>query len=442
MGEGELVEQRYRLLRPLGRGSVGVVHEAEDTKLQRHVALKLLTEAAGFAADSDERVRFHREAEALTRLRHPGVITLHESGEHKGTPYLVMQLLDGMNLAQLVGIAGPLTAAETSWIGLGMAEALDAVHAAGVLHRDLKPSNVGVTRAGDAVILDFGLAQLVGEAVVTAAGVRVGTPQYMAPEIMQGGSPSRSGDLYALGACLYFLATAQLPLGDRKDLGAVLHQALGAGIPHLRDRNPSYPAALTELVDSLCARDPADRPTSAAEVASRLGALADGGRQEVADHVEARVRDGAVRAVFEEPPAPAAAPAPPGVLQAAQDVPEYRWKEDDPAPALVPGTPIPVTLSRGFRLTVLSEVDEEKASSRLREAVNLVLRGRIEEASQMLSVLASACTASLGPTHSTTLTAEYWQGVCLARVGARHPAVEVFARVNQAVDQRKESNGA
>ncbi|MFB7179540.1 serine/threonine-protein kinase [Streptomyces sp. NPDC056257] len=441
MGEGELVEKRYRLLRPLGRGSVGVVHEAEDTKLRRHVALKLLTEAADFDADSDERVRFHREAEALTRLRHPGVITLHESGEHKGTPYLVMQLLDGLNLAQLVASAGPLEAPEVAWIGLGMAEALDAVHAVGVLHRDLKPSNVGVTRAGDAVILDFGLAQLVGEAVVTAAGVRVGTPQYMAPEIMQGGSPSRSGDLYALGACLYFLATAQLPLGDRKDLGAVLHQALHTGIPRLRDRSPSYPAALTELVDSLCARDPADRPTSAAEVATRLGALADGGRQQVADHVEARVRDEAVRAVFEEPPAPAAAPAPPEVLQAAQDVPEYLWKEDAAAPALV-GTPIPVTLSRGFRLTVLSEVDEKKASSRLREAVNLVLRGRIEEASQMLSVLASACTASLGPTHSTTLTVEYWQGVCLARVGARHPAVEMFARVNQAVDQRKDSNGA
>ncbi|MFF4422031.1 serine/threonine-protein kinase [Streptomyces sp. NPDC001549] len=440
MGEGELVEKRYRLLRPLGRGSVGVVHEAEDTKLRRRVALKLLTEAAAFDADSDERVRFHREAEALTRLRHPGVITLHESGEHKGTPYLVMQLLDGMNLAQLVEIAGPLTAAETSWIGLGMAEALEAVHAAGVLHRDLKPSNVGVTRAGDAVILDFGLAQLVGEAVVTAAGVRVGTPQYMAPEIMQGGRPSRSGDLYSLGACLYFLATAQLPLGDREDLGAVVHQALDAGIPRLRGRTPSYPTALTELVDSLCARDPADRPASATEVVTRLGVLADGGRQQVADHVAARVRDKAVRAVFEEPPA--AAPAPPGVLQAGQDVPEYLWKEDAPAPQLVPGTPIPVTLSRGFRLTVLSEVDEEKASSRLREAVNLVLRGRIEEASQMLSVLASACTASLGPAHSTTLTVEYWQGVCLARVGARHPAVEVFARVNQAVDQRKESNGA
>ncbi|MEU9164099.1 serine/threonine-protein kinase [Streptomyces sp. NPDC048424] len=440
MGEGELVEKRHRLLRPLGRGSVGVVHEAEDTKLRRRVALKLLTEAAAFDADSDERVRFHREAEALTRLHHPGVITLHESGEHKGTPYLVMQLLDGMNLAQLVELTGPLTAAETSWIGLGMAEALEAVHAAGVLHRDLKPSNVGVTRAGDAVILDFGLARLVGEAVVTAAGVRVGTPQYMAPEIMQGGRPSRAGDLYALGACLYFLATAQLPLGDREDLGAVVHQAVDAGIPRLRGRNPSYPTALTELIDSLCARDPADRPASAAEVVARLGALADGGRQKVADHVAARVRDEAVRAVFEEPPA--AAPAPPGVLQAAQDVPEYLWKEDAPAPQLVPGHPNPVTLSRGFRLTVLSEVDEQKAASRLREAVNLVLRGRIEEASQMLSVLASACTASLGPTHSTTLTVEYWQGVCLARVGARHPAVEVFARVNQAVDQRKESNGA
>ncbi|MER5729339.1 protein kinase [Streptomyces sp. NPDC002138] len=475
MGEGDLVEGRYLLRRLLGSGSVGVVYEAQDVKLGRRVALKILTEiAAPDDGGGAGLVRFHREAEALTRLHHPGVVTLHDSGVHQNKPYLVMQFLDGMNLAQLVEASGPLSAAEAAWVGLGMADALRAVHAAGVLHRDLKPSNVGVTSGGEVVLLDFGLAQLVGEAGITAAGERVGTPQFMAPEVMAGGVPSRAGDLYSLGACLHLMATGELPLGDRADLGAVMVQALGDGIPRLSGANPGYPGRLNELIDSLCAKDPGARPLSAAAVASALPPLVDSGRHALARRMRNQIRDSAVEVAFAqappplyEPPVARAAAGDPTPVAPEDTGPEPLRQLDSHAtageadaafdshedagpegsgqagpPVRAPGRLRPVTLSIGFRHTVMSAMDEQKAVSRLREAVNLALANQLQEASQMLAVLSSVCTSALGAGHPTTLTAQYWQGVCLARLGAGAQAVDTFARVNAAVDQRKESSGA
>ncbi|MEK8173246.1 serine/threonine-protein kinase [Streptomyces sp. M19] len=171
---------------------MGVVHEAADSALDRRVAVKILASAAEVRVEGVALERFRREAQALARIRHPNVVTVHDIGVHQGRPYLVMEFLDGVELQGLVDHLGPLAPDAVRWIASGMSAALGAAHEAGVLHRDVKPSNVRITRTGRVVLQDFGLARLVEEAAITRAGVLVGTPRYMAPEVIRASAPSRA----------------------------------------------------------------------------------------------------------------------------------------------------------------------------------------------------------------------------------------------------------
>ncbi|GKQ40177.1 hypothetical protein ALMP_67030 [Streptomyces sp. A012304] len=426
---------RYRPVRLLGRGGMGVVHEAEDTRLDRRVAVKMLTAVEGLPGTSEAWDRFQREARALARIDHPGVVTLYDSGVHDGTPYLVMQVLDGVTLADLVADGEPLPAEVACTVAFGVTEALEAAHQAGVLHRDVKPTNVGITRSGRVVLQDFGLARLAGEVAITRTGALVGTPQFMAPEAMRGALPERAADWYGLGTCLYLMITGELPFGPTVDYGAIMELALGEGVPRLSGTRWDCPEELCRLVDDLCRQNPVLRRRDPATIRGTLLPMSYGGTERLAEIVGGRVRDDAVRDAHAVPPVP----APVSRAATVEEAPEYLWDEAAVLPAQreVPGDPFrPVTLSDATRRIVLGSMTPQSALSRQREAVNLVLRGRLEEAAQMLSVVVPVCLSTLGPDHPTTLTSRYWHAVCLARLDARRDALKLFADVNRRVARR------
>ncbi|MEK8142423.1 serine/threonine-protein kinase [Streptomyces sp. M10(2022)] len=243
------------------------------------------------------------------------MVTLYDSGFHGNTPYFVMQILDGVDLAALVVEAGPFSSETACSVALGMAAALSAAHTAGVLHRDVKPTNVGITRHGSVMVHDFGLARLAGESAITRTGTSMGTPQFMAPEVIMGRGPARRGSLRA-GVCMYLMLTGNLPFGTEAEVGAVVERAVGAGVPALSDSALPVAPELAALVDGLCAQNPADRPHEAADVALILEPLVGSGRTVLADLVTAMVRDTAIQQVYR-----------PTGWGARDAGPEYDWDE-------------------------------------------------------------------------------------------------------------------
>ncbi|HEY1377436.1 MAG TPA: serine/threonine-protein kinase, partial [Gemmataceae bacterium] len=206
----------YHVLRVLGRGGMGVVFEAEDPRLGRKVALKVMTRAA--AQKPGARERFLREARAAAAVDHDHITPIFQVGEDRGVPFLAMPLLRGETLDERLQCGPPLTATEAAEIGRQMAEGLAAAHAAGLIHRDVKPSNVWLERTPDGAfkrvrIFDFGLAKAAAgvadpaAGTLTRSGMIVGTPTYMAPEQARGLAVDRRADLFSLGCVLYQMAT-------------------------------------------------------------------------------------------------------------------------------------------------------------------------------------------------------------------------------------------
>src|SRR3981189_1877985 len=213
----------YKILRKLGSGGMGVVYEAEDSKLGRRVALKFLPEATH--RDEQAVERFLREARAASALNHPSICTIHAIEEHDGRTFLSMELLEGQSLDKLLPL-GPLSIPRTVDIGIHLADALDAAHKKGIVHRDIKPANIFLTELGTAKILDFGLAKLlpqrdaglggttIGDSetlLLTSPGTAVGTIAYMSPEQARGEDLDTRSDLFSLGAALYQLVTGRQP---------------------------------------------------------------------------------------------------------------------------------------------------------------------------------------------------------------------------------------
>ncbi|MFJ5304791.1 serine/threonine-protein kinase [Streptomyces sp. NPDC088350] len=217
-GVGRLLAGRYRVVGRLGRGGMGVVWRAVDEVLGREVAVKeLRTFTDAYAPElADLRLRMQREARAAARVRHPGVVAVHDIAEVDGRPLIVMELIDGPSLDDVLGERGPIDPREAAWIGAKVMAALAAAHSAGVLHRDVKPGNILLDRSGRVVLTDFGIATMDdpgdGSAThLTRSGELIGSLDYLAPERAQGADPGPASDVWALGATLYAAVEGTAP---------------------------------------------------------------------------------------------------------------------------------------------------------------------------------------------------------------------------------------
>ncbi|MBU8820408.1 serine/threonine protein kinase [Mycolicibacterium goodii] len=254
----------YDIISLLGKGGMGSVYEARDTHKKRVVALKILADE--YSQDPDFRTRFTREAHAAAELQEPHVIPIHDWGEINGSLYIDMRMVRGHTLRDLL-IAGPLAPHRAVHIVSQVASALDAAHTAGLFHRDVKPENIIVTGEDDfAYLLDFGIAERVGDDHITKAGMTVGSMAYMAPERLNGEPTSAASDVYALACVLYETLTGARPFATTS-MQHLVSSHLNTPLPQPSRANVNLPAGFDTVIERGMAKEPDDRYGSAGALA-------------------------------------------------------------------------------------------------------------------------------------------------------------------------------
>lgn len=318
----------YRIERRLGAGGMGVVYLARHPRLPRLDALKVLA----YGSDSRFRERFRREARLASRLDHPNVVSIYNSGENDEMLWIAMQFVDGRDAADLVSDGG-LAAERAITIVTQAARGLDAAHAADLLHRDVKPANLLVAADGRVLVTDFGIARETGDSETLAAGLPSATLAYAAPEQIRGAPVDHRADVYGLGATLYHLVTGQVPY-PRETAAAMVHAQLSAPPPRPSRIAPTLPTALDAVIARALAKDPAHRYHNCGELAEAARATL-GGRtlrhtrriRRTAAALAAAATVAATVVAFgltdhgSQPAAPAAGPAAPPSTTAASTTP-------------------------------------------------------------------------------------------------------------------------
>ena len=291
---GSLLVDRYRLISRIGQGAMGTVYSATDLELSRQVAVKIVHHY--FGDESKALARFDREASALASIQHENVVRIFDRGvTDEGSPFLVMELIDGVSCSSILDWAEASRATETArlandfglqgieesnllrqvvrWM-LNIAAGISAAHSKGIYHRDIKPSNILIRRSGGAILLDFGIASTEGAATVTQTGAAVGTPTYMAPEVLSGKVQRQAAqDVYGIAATLYHLLTLSPPFkGSPSDILTAL--AIREPVPAFKVR-PGLPRDAQAILDHGLARNPAARYHTVQDLRNDLEAFLD-----------------------------------------------------------------------------------------------------------------------------------------------------------------------
>ncbi|MET9735410.1 serine/threonine-protein kinase [Streptomyces sp. NPDC006458] len=271
-GNERVIAGRYRLLSPLGEGGMGTVWRARDEILMREVAVKEVRAPAGLPAADVERLyaRLEREAWAAARVANRNVVTVYDVATEDGRPWIVMELVRGISLAELLEVEGPLDPRRAALIGAEVLSALRAAHEAGVLHRDVKPGNVLMANDGRVVLTDFGIATVEGSSALTMTGEVVGSPEFLAPERALGRTPGPASDLWSLGVLLYAAVEGISPFRHDTPL-STLRAIVDEELPP-----PRRAGALGPVIAGLLRKDPAER-TPAEQAERELRLVAAGG---------------------------------------------------------------------------------------------------------------------------------------------------------------------
>lgn len=261
----------YTILERIGRGGMATIYKAYQPTLERYVAIKVLPDH--LADDPGFRQRFHREAVAVGRLRHPNILTIYDHGEQDGQTYIVSEFIDGGTLHDLLG--KPLPTSEVVSLLAPVASAIDYAHSMGVVHRDVKPTNILIGKNREPVLSDFGLARMMESTErLTVSGMIMGTPEYMAPEQCEGDEPRAAADIYSLGVVAYEMLTGRVPFSAATPAAVIIAQ-IQSPLPLPRSINPDLPPRVEEALLRVLAKSPEVRFATATELVDAIRAAAE-----------------------------------------------------------------------------------------------------------------------------------------------------------------------
>lgn len=262
-----IISNRYEIISLIGQGGMADVYKAQDTILNRIVAIKILKQK--LASDAMTLVRFQREASAASRLSHPNVVDIYDVGEYEDMHYIVMEYVRGRTLKQLIAKRGALGVDEALYIMKQLCAAIRVAHEKNIIHRDIKPQNVLMKDDGTVKITDFGIAVAGDSVQLTFNNAVMGSAHYLAPESAQGQEPNKLVDIYSLGIVFYELLTGDVPYKGKTPTEIALKH-LRSPIPFVRDFNPSIPQSVENIVLKACAKDPHERYSDLSEMLQDL----------------------------------------------------------------------------------------------------------------------------------------------------------------------------
>ncbi|MCX5260814.1 protein kinase [Streptomyces canus] len=400
-GSERLIAGRYRLLSPLGEGGMGTVWRARDEVLHREVAVKEVRAPHGLATSEVERLyaRLEREAWAAARVANRNVVTVYDVATQDGRPWIVMELVRGISLAELLDAEGPLSPQRTAHIGAEVLSALRAAHEAGVLHRDVKPANVLLSNDGRVVLTDFGIAQVEGSSALTMTGEVIGSPEFLAPERALGRTPGPESDLWSLGVLLYAAVEGNSPFRQTTPL-STLRAIVDEELP------PPYRAGpLTPVIEGLLRKDPAERlPADRAEQELRI--IGAGGTPR-ADAVQGAPYAPTMAAPFrQEPPTAPYRPAPtPASTPVTTSGPPDRNRRT--AAVLITGLVVLALAIAGLTYGLLNRDNGDKGGETAKDpgpAVSSPAQTKTDEPSDTPSPSRSESTTSAPPPQSVNVS--------------------------------------